>query len=60
MKLKLKENHMKTTKRLISALLAALLTLTLVACNKNDKNVNIPASKRERRFSEKYAPVHNI
>ena len=36
---------MKTTKRLISALLAALLTLTLAACNNGDTGVNIPASQ---------------
>ena len=36
---------MKTTKRLISALLAALLTLSLAACNNGDKGVNIPASQ---------------
>ena len=35
---------MKTTKRLISALLAVLLTLTLAACNK-DTDVNIPTSQ---------------
>ena len=36
---------MKTTKRLLTALLAALLTLALVACNKNDTGANIPASQ---------------
>ena len=36
---------MKTTKRLISALLAALLILTLVACTKDNTGVNIPASQ---------------
>ena len=36
---------MKTTKRLISALLAALLTLTLAACNNGDKGVNIPTTQ---------------
>ena len=37
---------MKTTKRLLVALLAALLTLSLVACNKDDTGVNIPASQK--------------
>ena len=38
---------MKTTKRFISALLAALLTLSLAACNNSDKGVNIPTSQNE-------------
>ena len=36
---------MKTTKRLIPALLAALLTLSLVACKNGDPSVNIPNSQ---------------
>ena len=36
---------MKTTKRFVSALLAALLTLTLAACDKGGPGVNIPASQ---------------
>ena len=36
---------MKMIKRIISALLAALLILTLVACNKGDTGVNIPANQ---------------
>ena len=36
---------MRTTKRFISALLAALLTLSLAACNNDDPGVNIPANQ---------------
>ena len=36
---------MKTTKRLLAALLAALLTLSLAACNKDDPGVNVPTSQ---------------
>ena len=49
MKRKLKEKHIKTTKRLISALLAAMLILTLVACDKDSGNdggkVDIPTTQ---------------
>ena len=36
---------MKTAKRLLAALLAALLTLSLAACDKDDLGVNIPTTQ---------------
>ena len=36
---------MKTIKRLFTALLAVLLTLSLAACNKDGEKVNIPANQ---------------
>ena len=56
---------MKTTKRLLTALLAALLTLSLVACNNDDPGVNIPANqtgsddfqKNLHQFIKSYLPT---